>query len=547
MKLFSRLVSGRALARAATKTESSKEKRALEIWRTLARSSSARGVGVLIAAVVLGHLSSASAQDVVGNEFSGQRYSPAAGPRNFLSTRGARTDGEMAWSGGLSLNYANTPIKVESCVSDTPGSCNAGTETRTLKVIENLVQADFMGTLTPIPRLQLALRVPIGFAKGNGIDDNADAAPVSKFGMPDPELEAKFRIYGEVKDPVVAGVAVYATAPTGHLTAPHAYLGDETPSGGIRAIFDGESGPLSFGVNLGGVLRGEGRLDKTIVGSEMRYSAAVGYRPSPIVRILVDAFGSTRFTSAAGENALEVDAAAQLSPSSSPFGFQVGGGIGAIQGLGVPVGRVLLAGTYTFEKHDRDNDGVDDSVDQCPTEPEDRDGYEDADGCPDPDNDLDTIPDKADKCPNQAEDMDGFEDTDGCPDLDNDKDGIPDTQDRCPNQPETKNGFEDADGCPDQPDRDHDGVPDDKDKCPDDPEDTDGFEDTDGCPDPDNDKDGIPDDQDECVDEPENFNHFEDQDGCPDDPKQKTQHPKKEKKGAPPPAQQPAPGKVLEL
>src|SRR5579863_2340230 len=38
------------------------------------------------------------------------------------------------------------------------------------------------------------------------------------------------------------------------------------------------------------------------------------------------------------------------------------------------------------------------------------------------DADGDGIPDNVDKCPNDPEDKDGFEDADGCPDLDNDKD-----------------------------------------------------------------------------------------------------------------------------
>jgi outer membrane protein OmpA-like peptidoglycan-associated protein len=65
------------------------------------------------------------------------------------------------------------------------------------------------------------------------------------------------------------------------------------------------------------------------------------------------------------------------------------------------------------------------------------------------DRDGDGIPDELDKCPDAPEDKDGFEDEDGCPDLDNDKDGIPDTADACPNEPETVNGFQDEDGCPD--------------------------------------------------------------------------------------------------
>ena len=66
------------------------------------------------------------------------------------------------------------------------------------------------------------------------------------------------------------------------------------------------------------------------------------------------------------------------------------------------------------------------------------------------DRDGDGIPDNVDKCPNEPEDKDGFEDEDGCPDPDNDQDGIPDDKDACPNEPETVNGVKDDDGCPDE-------------------------------------------------------------------------------------------------
>ncbi len=198
---------------------------------------------------------------------------------------------------------------------------------------------------------------------------------------------------------------------------------------------------------------------------------------------------------------------------------------------------------------DADGDGIPNKYDLCPNDPEDKDGFEDQDGCPDPDNDHDGICDDwvaqtgqsakfanvchgSDKCTNVPEDKDGFEDEDGCPDLDNDKDGIPDLKDKCPNEPEDMDGFEDNDGCPD-PDNDKDGICDPwvaekgqaakyanvcklSDKCPSEPEDKDGFEDEDGCPDPDNDKDGIKDAVDKCPNEPETVNGVEDEDGCPD-------------------------------
>ncbi|NQT24399.1 OmpA family protein [candidate division KSB1 bacterium] len=131
---------------------------------------------------------------------------------------------------------------------------------------------------------------------------------------------------------------------------------------------------------------------------------------------------------------------------------------------------------------DSDADGVLNRYDGCPKDPEDMDGFEDEDGCPDPDNDGDGIPDMHDKAPNAAEDVDGFEDADGVPDLDNDNDGIPDDRDAAPNIAEDIDGFEDEDGKPD-PDNDQDGIPDEKDDCPNEPETVNGFEDDDGCPD----------------------------------------------------------------
>lgn len=193
---------------------------------------------------------------------------------------------------------------------------------------------------------------------------------------------------------------------------------------------------------------------------------------------------------------------------------------------------LTLLGTLPAFAGDKDNDRIPDKIDACPTQAEDKDLYQDNDGCPDPDDDSDKVCDPiisqtdrlaefasvctgVDKCPNQPEDIDGFEDEDGCPDLDNDKDGIADKFDKCPMVPEDMDGFEDADGCPDL-DNDSDAVVDASDKCPMAAEDKDGFEDEDGCPDLDNDKDGIPDLKDKCPNEAEVVNGVEDADGCPD-------------------------------
>ena len=155
---------------------------------------------------------------------------------------------------------------------------------------------------------------------------------------------------------------------------------------------------------------------------------------------------------------------------------------------------------------DRDQDGVIDDEDRCPDVP----GLIERDGCPD--SDGDGIVDAIDQCPEAPEDIDGQEDEDGCPESeDRDKDTVFDPDDECPDTP----GAVENKGCP-YGDIDQDGLSDDKDQCPKAPEDVDAFEDGDGCPDPDNDKDGIPDDDDRCPLKPETVNGFEDEDGCPD-------------------------------
>lgn len=163
------------------------------------------------------------------------------------------------------------------------------------------------------------------------------------------------------------------------------------------------------------------------------------------------------------------------------------------------------------EPGDMDRDGIVDEMDECPKQPEDKDNFDDEDGCPEFDNDDDGILDGEDECPQLA----GIPEKQGCPETDNDKDGIENDADMCPEEAEDKDNFEDKDGCPES-DNDKDGITDTDDKCPNKAEDKDGYQDEDGCPDNDNDNDGIVDTDDQCPNEAETKNGKEDEDGCPD-------------------------------
>ena len=328
------------------------------------------------------------------------------------------------------------------------------------------------------------------------------------------------------------------------------FIGDDLPTLRARLAWQWSHDRLSFGLNGGFVVRKPRTVYASTIGPQLVWGAGAAFAVTDRFNLVAEAYGRTGMTSFhIDESPIEALGGLRVGITRS-MAVVAGAGAGLDRAIGAPNARVFVSLGYAPDVRDSDGDGIENARDKCPLVPEDKDGFQDEDGCPDEDNDGDHRPDAEDKCPNIAEDIDGFEDDDGCPDLDNDKDGIPDLADKCPNDPEDgkgplpkdgcpadkhdsdgdglsdaidecptaeedQDGFEDGDGCPDL-DNDGDGIPDAQDKCPLYPEDKDGFEDDDGCPDLDNDHDGIPDAQDTCPNEPETVNGVKDDDGCPD-------------------------------
>jgi outer membrane protein OmpA-like peptidoglycan-associated protein len=322
-----------------------------------------------------------------------------------------------------------------------------------------------------------------------------DAAPL------DARLGFKFKFFRKGIFGLAASTIV--TLPFGDEAA---FLGDSGFTFQPKLIADVTRGPITVAVNVGAILRDETKVYDPFdvsskipnprllldVGHELTYGVGLAYRFVHWVGIGVEFYGLLPLVGAVKDYTADVLGGLQFFPTKDLV-IAAGAGANAVPSasrhdeyrvfLGItwaPVeggkGAVAVGGL------DSDNDGIPDAQDLCPNDPEDRDGFDDEDGCPDPDNDQDGIPDKRDRCPNEPEDRDGFQDDDGCPETDNDGDGIPDAQDKCPNDPEDRDGFQDDDGCPDA-DNDGDGIPDAVDKCPNEPETRNGVDDEDGCPD----------------------------------------------------------------
>ena len=489
-----------------------------------------------------------------------ERFRPAADTYGYITTESASTLGHLQLGVGLWGNHSRDSLVLsrngQRVIGPAPDFPNGLIDER------SMVDAQFGFGL--FNRVALLIDLPIvlwqqGFEPG-APGTLLPAQDLYASGVGDLRITPKIVLLDYRKKlPLSIAASGTITAPLG---SRRSFIGEGSITASpllIVEIADGDvrgrEHHVRFAINAGARIKQTDTFRGLDLGPEFLFRAAAGIHPIQAVELGVEAVGSLAGTSQQ-HVPLEVVPHLRLIPTTDAT-LVAGAGFGVLPGPGAPDWRVFVGGTLAprfdplsrdrdkdgipnkydgcidipedkdgFEdadgcpEPDNDQDGNPDTTDRCPNEPEDYDQFEDPDGCPDPDNDRDRIPDVSDRCPMQPEDYDGFGDLDGCPEPDNDLDGLPDPVDRCPNVPENFNGFEDTDGCPDQQpvvDTDGDGLPDNVDRCPFDAEDFDGFQDEDGCPEPDNDLDGIYDINDACPFQPETRNGYLDEDGCPDD------------------------------
>lgn len=379
---------------------------------------------------------------------------------------------------GLYLHYARNPLVLFA------DRLQVG------EVVAHRMSMDLIGTIGIQSWLDLTVAVPVTWWQQG--DTTLPTGDLSSLGMRDVRISPKFTALRQSWAGVGLAIVPEISVPTGDADS---FLGAGnltfSPHLLLDRTFDVAWG-LRAGVAAGAKIRPRTQLGNIEIDDELFYRGGVGVGLPQMgavkPELVAEMSGRTRLNApfknreqnpllARGGVRLGIDVA----PGHRLHGL-TGVSVGLTRGYGAPDVQVYLGMAYQRYMSDRDGDGIYDDEDACPDKPEDFDGFEDEDGCPELDNDRDGIMDVKDACPNEPEDFDKFEDDDGCPDLDNDRDSIPDLKDTCPNDPEDLDGFEDEDGCPD-PDDDRDGIPDAQDKCPNEREVINGFEDEDGCPD----------------------------------------------------------------
>jgi outer membrane protein OmpA-like peptidoglycan-associated protein len=447
-------------------------------------------------------------------------FRPSLDGYGILTVERAETAQQWGFGFKLFFNYATNPLRLAMYDA-------AAGAPRTTPLLERQMAVNLGAHLGFTNWLELAIDLPVSaqsYSAAYGQPGSSGDPTLTRSGfyaappftnVPPPDaaaLDARVALKARLVRSSSFGLALaaIATLPFGDDSA---FLGEGGVTFRSMLIADVTRGPFTVAVNVGAVVRPEtivadphdvslGLAQPRVlldVGDELTWSAGVAWRFARWGALATEAFGlvplvhsASRPGDAGRDFTADVLGGLQLFPLRD-ISIATGAGAGVISSslrhddLRVFIGVAWAPassgkGSVLSSTIDSDRDGVPDALDQCPDQAEDRDGFQDDDGCPDPDNDGDGIPDKLDRCPNEPEDRDSFQDDDGCPDVDNDGDGIPDAQDHCPNEPEDKDGFQDDDGCPDL-DNDGDGIADALDRCPNEPETFNGIDDEDGCPD----------------------------------------------------------------
>jgi outer membrane protein OmpA-like peptidoglycan-associated protein len=474
-------------------------------------------------------------------------FRPAVDSKGLFTVNASPILPHLGLSFGLVLDYASSVFRLEGDEGIRQGDAPS--------IIGNAVWGTLHFDIGLANWMVLGVQLPVGILGGRSVEhpdtsEPPDGVPETGIdigggdftsgyegqGLGNVALHAKVRILRVDMMPVGLAAIVQVGLPTVAARDP-TFLGDALGYAAVTGVVDRWFGRrIKLALNVGfrlsfGALGHRalvltnlpGRYDRFEYGHAITWGVGASFGLVPgALDLVVEHSGQMLVTRPdILHTPMEVDAGLKIFVERDSF-LSLGGGFGGVsslaRGYSAPSWRIFAAFVFEPSIGDRDGDAIKDDVDACPLDPEDRDGFEDVDGCPDPDNDRDLILDVDDGCPDVPEDRDGDADDDGCPEgagADSDGDTLADAADACPDDPEDLDGHEDAEGCPD-PDNDSDGVLDVDDRCPDEPEDPDGFEDVDGCPDPDNDSDLILDVDDACPLAPEIYNGKDDGDGCPD-------------------------------
>jgi hypothetical protein len=301
--------------------------------------------------------------------------------------------------------------------------------------LENRIASDLVAGVGLGDRAQVGIDLPFFLWQGGA--SNLPASVVSGGSVPttgigDLALVGKATILSNNRKGLHFGFGLAAIAsvslPTGDRTS---FMGEGSVSSSLRVLAEEAIGFATARASLGYALRTDTRTWRgsmglvgapaggVTFGDSVPWAVAIGFSPKALIPA-VDPDNRQVWELAvhgalpAGPVApfgLGDPGASDLSPALLALDDRItlfgkrdvfllaGVELGLNTAVGVPLVRGVLSLTWAPRNDDRDGDGIPDDADQCPELPEDKDGIQDDDGCPEDDADGDGILDEHDACP----------------------------------------------------------------------------------------------------------------------------------------------------
>jgi outer membrane protein OmpA-like peptidoglycan-associated protein len=339
--------------------------------------------------------------------------------------------GHLRFGARLDLDYSYNPLVYQMRGSDPT--------TEIAPIVEHLLGMQLGLSLGLADRIVIFAGMPFNLVMSGVMVDGQPRADGTSIG--DVYLGVRGRLFGEEDDAFALSLQVTGTAPTAEAARFQSrFAGEGNFTIQPEVLFEIRIAEIiRITGNVGVLVREEQDFGSLRVAHEFTYGLGVTASLVPdVFDLLIETYAATPLDERFGTGNLtpwEIIGGFQVQPVQ---GFRLGlaAGTGMVRGYGAGDFRGVFTISYATPPpaEDRDGDGLNDDVDQCPDEPEDIDEFEDENGCPDPDNDQDTILDAEDQCRNVPEDRDGLGDEDGCPEDDFDGDTVLDTVDRCPSE-----------------------------------------------------------------------------------------------------------------
>ena len=333
-----------------------------------------------------------------------ERFVPAVSAEGGFAQEHPMVPYHFGWGVGLFMNLADDPV-VETT--------DDGDDLR--KVIDTAVSADLLASIGLWRRVELGLHVPVHlYYDGDPYAIGGETLEASA-GVGDLRFVPKVQLLstGDLAQHFLLGVAVPVSFPTGDATA---LRGGDGVAVHPRLLFAAHLGRLGLGFDVGYKYRSEKPAalpwaDEITLGPW----ASIGVGDALAVRF--ELLAAKHVGSDVDGADFPVEVLGGIEYDTGELALYGGATIGVTDGIGNPDFRVIAGVRYRkgvppdHGYRDSDGDGILDKHDQCPDDPEDKDGWKDDDGCSELDNDRDGIVDGDDECPELA----GEADRRGCP------------------------------------------------------------------------------------------------------------------------------------